>query len=70
MDKENNCWNYNVEKEQSNGKNKVSKEDSAKQNKGTRSDIRIKERKWTSLGVYVNGQIYIPNNKKIQEQVL
>ena len=31
MDKENDSWNYNIEKEQSNGENKVSKENLAKQ---------------------------------------
>ena len=69
MDKENNSWNYNAEKKKINRENRVSIGNSAKQDKGTGSDTKIKEgnkQAWDDNGIgYVDEWIYIPNNKKI-----
>ena len=42
--------NYDVKKKQCNGEDRFTKGNSTKQNNRARSDIRAKERRWTSLG--------------------
>ena len=70
MDKKNNSRGYNVVKKQDNRRNQSVGRNTMKQDKGERSSSRIKEdgqlQKDNGL-VYVNRQIYIPNNRKIQE---
>ena len=49
MEKKNNKGNYNVKKKQHNREDRVTKENTTKQNKRVRGDTRTKERRWTSL---------------------
>ena len=52
MENKNNGWNYNVEKEQCNRENGVSKGNPVKWDKGTESDTRVKdEQAWKDNGM-------------------
>ena len=49
MEQKNNGRNYNVKKEQYNREDRFTEGNITKQNKGTRDDTRIEERRWTNL---------------------